>query len=206
MIGADAPLLVYQSSRDHPLLLLARQSGWQVESADAVDPAVAVSAAACIASTDAEVERFRALCPDSVCIGTSTALESVDVVDSGQRTDQHLSEAVGARQSRCRAASRDPPRRTRFRRAPRSHSPARRHRYRAIRAARSGQAIGDVADAGARTGRLRCRFAVPHRRDRRRAQSALQAGAERHCECAVQRSALAADHRFSFGIRRTDRQ
>ena len=29
MVGADAPLLVYQSAQDHPLPLLARQSGWR---------------------------------------------------------------------------------------------------------------------------------------------------------------------------------
>ena len=79
MIGADAPLLVYQTTRDHPLLLQARQLGWKVERADTVDPVEATVAAICVACTEAEARTLRALCPDSVCAGTSTALESADV-------------------------------------------------------------------------------------------------------------------------------
>jgi len=79
MIGADAPLLVYQSTRDHPLLLQARQLGWKVERADTVDPVEAAAAAICVACTDAEAGTLRALCPDSVCVGTSTAVERTDV-------------------------------------------------------------------------------------------------------------------------------
>jgi HD-GYP domain-containing protein (c-di-GMP phosphodiesterase class II) len=79
MIGADAPLLVYQSTRDHPLLLQARQLGWKVERADTMDPVEAAAAAICVVCTHAEAEALRALCPDSVCVGTSTAIEHTDV-------------------------------------------------------------------------------------------------------------------------------
>ncbi len=37
MIGADAPLLVYRSAHDHALLQVARQAGWRVERAEALD-------------------------------------------------------------------------------------------------------------------------------------------------------------------------
>jgi HD-GYP domain-containing protein (c-di-GMP phosphodiesterase class II) len=79
MVGADAPLLIYQSTQDHPLPLLARQSGWRVESADSVAPAEAALAAVCVACSDSEARTLRALCPDSICIGTSGALDGVDV-------------------------------------------------------------------------------------------------------------------------------
>src|SRR4030095_3633023 len=79
MIGADAPLLVYQSTRDHPLLLQARQLGWKVERADTVDPVEAATAAVCVVCTNAEAGTLRALCPDSVCVGTTTAIERTDV-------------------------------------------------------------------------------------------------------------------------------
>lgn len=95
MIGADAPLLVYGSAHDHALLEVARQSGWRVEHADALDSVMAGSAAACVASTDAEVDSLRVLCPDSICIGTSISLELTDVSIPYDASRSALSRLLG---------------------------------------------------------------------------------------------------------------
>ncbi len=95
MDGADTPLLVYQSTHDHSLLHVARQSGWQVECIDVADRAGVVIAAACIACSDAEVRMLRKLCPDAVCIGTSTGFGGVDVVIPADATTGSLMSLLG---------------------------------------------------------------------------------------------------------------
>ena len=80
MTDADTPLLVHASSHDHPLLRVARQAGWQIESTQSGDRTGWASAAVCVAQDETEAYQLRALCPDAVAISTSAELESVDIV------------------------------------------------------------------------------------------------------------------------------
>ena len=80
MVGADTPLLVHASSDDHPLLRVARRSGWRVESADSGCRDGWIDAAAYLAGNETESRGLRASCPDAIAIGTSEGFAPVDVV------------------------------------------------------------------------------------------------------------------------------
>ena len=68
----------------------------------------------------------------------------VDVSIPANAPSGTLARLLGARRTGCGTASRDAPRCTRFRGAPRPYTPARRYRYRVVGATRSGEAFGDL--------------------------------------------------------------
>jgi HD-GYP domain-containing protein (c-di-GMP phosphodiesterase class II) len=80
MVGAETPLLVHASSQDHPLLRVARQAGWRVQSTDFGNSIACGGAAAYVATDESESRKLRILFPDAVAIGTSADMKSVDVV------------------------------------------------------------------------------------------------------------------------------
>ena len=89
MEGAETPLLVHLSSRNHRLLSIALRAGWMVDTTDG-DRSVWGAAAAFVAYSEAEAAELRTACPEAIAIGASTEVTCSDVVLPAGASDVHL--------------------------------------------------------------------------------------------------------------------